>query len=151
MLRLLAFAAIIQRGKTTELAIHDRNMNTESLGSVIFQGEELLRDGMILLDEIEDGINPYLTEKVIELFRNLISETNQQIIFTTHSPVILNDINPEEILFLWKDKNGSVHSKKMFSTREMRESLEFLNPGEIWENFGREIILQKLGISEDGK
>jgi predicted ATPase len=148
MLRLLAFAAIIQRSRTTELAIHDENMNIESLGAVVFQDEELLRDGMILLDEIEDGINPYLTEKLIGLFRALISETNQQIIFTTHSPVVLNDIKPEEIVFLWKDKNGSVHSKKMFSTQEMQEALEFLNPGEIWENFGRETILQKLKISE---
>jgi predicted ATPase len=151
MLRLLAFAAIIQRSRTTDRIIPVENINIGSLGTVVFKDEELLRNGMILLDEIEDGINPYLTEKLIGLFRTLISETKQQVIFTTHSPVVLNDIKPEEIVFLWRDENGSVHCKNMFSTQEMRQALGFLNPGEIWENFGRETILQKLRISEDGK
>jgi hypothetical protein len=58
--------------------------------------------------------------------------------------VILNDFKPEEIVFLWKDKNGAVHSRKFFATEEMREALDFLNPGEIWFNYGKDAILRKL-------
>jgi predicted ATPase len=105
-----------------------------------------LNNGMVSLDEIEDGINPYMTEKVVSLLRDLNDKQGRQIIITTHSPVILNDFNPEEIVFLWKDKNGSAHSRKFFETEEMRKSLDFLNPGEIWENYGKDAILSKLGI-----
>jgi len=28
----------------------------------------------------------------------------------------------------------------------MRASLDYLNPGEIWENYGKDAILAKLGI-----
>jgi predicted ATPase len=102
--------------------------------------------GLILFDEVEDGINLYLTEKIINLLRVTIKNSGRQIIVTTHSPVILNDFNPEEIVFLWKGEDGSAHSRKFFETEEMRKSLDFLNPGEIWENYGKDAILSKLGI-----
>jgi predicted ATPase len=104
-----------------------------------------------LLDEIEDGVNPYLTEKVVDLLKKIATESSRQIIVTTHSPVVLNDFNPDDIVFLWKDKDGSVHCKKMFSTEEMRESLDFLNPGEIWLNYGRDAILRKLNVSTENE
>jgi predicted ATPase len=107
------------------------------------------RKGMILLDEIENGINPYLTEKVILRLRNLVEKSIEQVIITTHSPVILNEFKPEEIVFLWKDAKGSAHSKKFFDTEEMREALGFLNPGEIWENYGKDTILTKLGVKTE--
>jgi len=106
-------------------------------------------NGMILLDEIENGINPYITDKIITLLHNLTEKSNRQIIITTHSPIILNEVKPEDIVFLWKDDNGKVFSKKFFDTEEMREALVFLNPGEIWENFGKEAILKKLGIKSE--
>jgi predicted ATPase len=104
--------------------------------------------GMFLFDEIEDGINPYLTEKVIGLLRDIIKESGQQIIVTTHSPVMVDDINPEELIFLWKDDAGAVQGKKMFDTEKMRESLEFLMPGEIWVNYGKDVIVSRLSNPE---
>jgi predicted ATPase len=107
--------------------------------------------GLILLDEIEDGINPYLTDKIINLLRVTIKNSGRQIIVTTHSPVILNDFNHEEIVFLWKDKNGSVHSRKFFETEEMKSLLEALNPGEVWINLEKEDILERLSFKKEGK
>jgi predicted ATPase len=99
--------------------------------------------GMLLLDEIENGINPYLTGQVILLLRELV-EREEQLVLTTHSPVILNDFKPEEIVFLWKDKNESVCGKKMFYTDEMQALLSALNPGEVWINLEKEDILERL-------
>jgi predicted ATPase len=108
-------------------------------------------ESMVLLDEIEDGINPYLTEKIILLLREFVLKSGRQLILTTHSPVMLNDFKPEEIVFLWKDKNGSVHARNFFDTKKMREALDFLNPGEIWENYGRDTILIKLDVPPEDR
>jgi predicted ATPase len=155
LLRIIAFSAIIQKTKTVELALPGSipgwNLNFNQPGAATVLGEEDLRNGMILLDEIENGINPYVTEKVVGLFRKVVAETNRQVIVTTHSPVLLNDFKPEEVAFLWKDKSGAAHCKQMFSTEEMREALGFLNPGEIWENYGKDAILTKLDISPEDK
>jgi predicted ATPase len=98
------------------------------------------------LDEIENGINPYTTGMVIDHLRKIIDKSGKQIIITTHSPVMLNEFKPEEIVFLWRDTQGAVHDKQMFATEAMREALDFLNPGEIWENYGKDAILTKLNV-----
>lgn len=145
LLRIIAFVVISMETKTKYLS----TMN----GTLLYTGEhymttekEIVKNGFILLDEIENGINPYITDKVIALLQKLTEESKRQVIISTHSPIILNEMNPEDIIFLWKDKNGKVFSKKFFDTEEMREALAFLNPGEIWENFGKEAILKKLGV-----
>jgi predicted ATPase len=102
--------------------------------------------GIIMFDEIENGINPYLTEKYIGLFRKLIEVTGQQIIVTTHSPIVVDDINPEELIFLWKDDSGAVQGKKMFETEDMRDLLKALYPGEVWVNLDTNNILKRLNV-----
>jgi predicted ATPase len=107
--------------------------------------------GIVMFDEIENGINPYLTEKYIGLFRKLIKMTGQQVIVTTHSPIIVDDIDPEEIVCLWKDENGATHNKRLFDIKELQEMLEYLNPGEAWMNIRQEELLVKLDDIEAGK
>ena len=107
--------------------------------------------GFILLDEIENGINPYMTEQIVSLLREINEKQKRQIIVTTHSPVILNNFNQEEIIFLWKDNNGSVYSRKFFESDEMKSLLEALNPGEVWINLEKEDILERLSIKKEGK
>jgi len=148
LLRIIAFVVISLLERTVAIAVDDDHYFAVDDDTILVAQK---REGLILLDEIENGINPYLTEKVILSLRNLVEESERQIIITTHSPVMLNDFKPEEIVFLWRDKNGSVHAKKFFDTEEMKEALSFLNPGEIWENYGKDTILSKLGITPEDR
>jgi predicted ATPase len=139
LLRLIAFYVIYHN--INPLALLENNL-IDNYGNIS-------KKYMILLDEIEDGINLFLTQNVICLLRSAEQIQRRQCIITTHSPVMLNDFNPEEIIFLWKDKRGAVHSRKFFDTEEMREALTFLNPGEIWENYGKDMILTKLNVTHE--
>jgi predicted ATPase len=147
LLRIIAFV-VISMEKAIKLFTTENGtfLTTESGETVGIESSENLKNGMVLLDEIENGINPYMTEQIVSLLREINEKQKRQVIITTHSPVMLNDLNQEEIIFLWKDKKGSVHSKKFFDTEEMRDALDYLNPGEIWENYGKDAILAKLGI-----
>jgi predicted ATPase len=103
--------------------------------------------GMILLDEIEDGINPYLTQKVIDLLHSIEQNQGRQVVVTTHSPIVLDYIEPDDIVFLWKDEAGASHCGKMFATDKMRHPLNVLSPGEIWINLEKEQILERMGVN----
>jgi predicted ATPase len=151
LLRIIVFSAIKMERLILRYGTSDGGIRIKGDGKYSFKGWTECECGFILIDEIENGVNPYITEKIIALLRDIADTQGRQIIFTTHSPVILNDIKPEEIGFLWKDRNGAARCKKMFSTKEMREALEFLNPGEIWENFGKDVILTKLKVSGEDK
>jgi predicted ATPase len=146
LLRIIAFVAITLQRLLLRYGASDGAIQIKADGTYNHRSYVECTRGMILLDEIENGINPYLTERVVGLFRNVVAETSRQVIVTTHSPVLLNDFKPEEVVFLWKNRNGRVHCKHLFSTEEMRESLDFLNPGEVWENYGKDAILHKLGV-----
>jgi predicted ATPase len=149
LLRIIAFVVISMEKFPSGTAVDDASgVRSSQLFNLI--NDVGIGSGMILLDEIENGINPYLTEKIINILRSLTGHLGRQVITTTHSPVILNEFKPDEIIFLWKDAEGSVHSRKFFDTEEMCEALSFLNPGEIWENFGKDKILSKLGVKNGG-
>lgn len=88
----------------------------------------------MLLDEIEDGINPSLAANLISYLGSISQDYNKQIIVTTHSPVLLNYFNEDSIVFMWRKKDGRVMARKMFEAPEMRDHLNFMNPGEVWLN-----------------
>ncbi|MET1250184.1 ATP-binding protein [Sporolactobacillus sp. STCC-11] len=97
---------------------------------------------ILLLDEIEDGINPNLAAELVDNLRRI--GKNKQIIVTTHSPVILNYFDKESIVFLWRDREGRVKSQNMFESPKLSEELKFMNAGEIWLNFDPEEIEDAL-------
>jgi predicted ATP-binding protein involved in virulence len=101
--------------------------------------------GLILLDEIEDGINPNISELLIDGFRDLIDRTSKQIVITSHSPVFVNHLSEDEIQYMWRDENtGDILVKPLFDTEQMKDMLDFLNPGEVWLNYSKEAIISNL-------
>jgi predicted ATPase len=144
LLRIIAFAAMRLERLILRHGASDGAIQIKYDGKYNYKGYVEWNNGMMLLDEIEDGINPYLTEKAVVLLRDTVEQSDRQVIITTHSPVMLNDFKPEEIVFLWKDKNGSVHGKAMFSTEEMQRTLKVLNPGDVWVNYEKNEIIQRL-------
>ncbi len=109
-------------------------------------------DELVLLDEIEDGINPTLAEKLINSFQECSKINNRQFIITTHSPIMVNYVDKENIIYMWRERDGSIKAKPMFSTERMLDTLEFLNPGEAWFYYTKEEIIERLSNGqEDGK
>ena len=88
--------------------------------------------GLLVFDEIENGINPELVEFVI----NLLVETEQQVIVTTHSPMILNYLDDEVaksgVIYLYKTNEGFTRSIPFFSIPSLQKKLELMGPGEAF-------------------
>lgn len=86
----------------------------------------------LLFDEIENGINPELIEYLID---HLV-DSDDQILVTTHSPMILNfmedNIAKEGIHYLYKTKEGYTRSIRLFDITSMAEKLDFMGPGEAF-------------------
>jgi len=104
--------------------------------------------GFLLLDEIEDGINPYLIGKVISILRMIVSDSNKQVIVTTHSPVMVNHFDNNEIIFMLRNGAGQIESKKMFESEEMQDTLDCFNPGEVWLNYSKDEIIDMMSSSK---
>jgi len=101
-------------------------------------------DGILLLDEIEDGIHPELAETLVSDLKDIAENRGRQILVTTHSTVLLDYFPETSIIYVWRDMTGRVHSREMFANEEMKASLEYMYPGEIWLNMRDKEIMGKL-------
>ncbi len=88
----------------------------------------------LLLDEIENGINPELVEFLVDS----LVEASPQVLVTTHSPMVLNyledEVAIEGVVYLYKGENGATQAIRLFDIPSMREKLTVMGPGEVYED-----------------
>jgi predicted ATPase len=88
----------------------------------------------LLLDEIENGVNPELIEFLVDELVGAIP----QVLITTHSPMVLNyledEIAIEGVIYIYKAKNGATQAIRLFDIPSMREKLTVMGAGEVYED-----------------
>lgn len=89
-------------------------------------------NAFLLFDEIENGINPELIEYLIDHLVN----SNDQIMVTTHSPMILNfmedEVAKKGVIYLYKTQEGYTRAIRLFDIPSLAKKLEFMGPGEAF-------------------
>jgi len=137
LLRIIALTAVI--------ANHDGKKPTHTPQV----SENSSPKGLIMLDEIEDGISPAQAEMFIGRFKTIVNDMNRQVVITSHSPVMVNYIDEADIHFMWRDAGGIIHAKPLFDSAEMKETLDILNPGEVWLNYSKDEIIRMLSSPQE--
>lgn len=87
---------------------------------------------LLLLDEIENGINP----EVVKLLIEKLTSTKRQVLLTTHSPIILNwlpdDLAKESVILLYRNSDGSTKAVRFFDLPTAAKRLGVLGAGEAF-------------------
>jgi predicted ATPase len=98
----------------------------------------------VILEEIENGIS---TEMLGDLTAYL-AEAPQQVIFTTHSVLLLNYLRDEDakasVFFLYKTPAGVTKGVRLFSIPRMQEKLTSMGPGEAFADTDLSHLVQEL-------
>ena len=135
-----------------EEAFENRTINVSSVGVsdgalrllALFSLRFLKKSGGItLLDEIEDGISPQNIEAFLHHIRAYAREQKQQILLTTHSTVLLDYAQPDEIRYMFRNKAGDVVCRRFEDLNDVKEKLSYLYPGEILLNYSDEDLIQE--------
>jgi len=86
----------------------------------------------ILLDEIENGMNPELVEQLMDYLVN----SKKQILVTTHSPMVLNFLDDEVakagVFLVYKNEDGITRCGRYFESSITQDKLDILGPGEVY-------------------
>lgn len=101
------------------IAIHDnidlpfrlKGKGTKRLMSIAIQMEIAKQGGIILIDEVEQGLEP---DRVKFLVQRLKDSNNGQVFITTHSNNVLVELNHEDILLKEKDGDKLISFNKDF-------------------------------------
>ena len=95
-----------------KLPIFEESNGTQRSYAILSDILPILKNGgLMVLDEIEDGIHPYVIKKIISLFEDKeTNPKNAQIVFSTHQHFLLNDRTKTQILIASKN-NKSLESE----------------------------------------
>jgi predicted ATPase len=109
-----------------------RHINDGMLRLMAIFAELQTKHRFVLFDEIENGINPEAVEFVINMLVNAV----QQVLVTTHSPMILNYLDDEMakngVIYLYKTSQGHTKSIPFFSIPSLAKKLTVMGPGEAF-------------------
>ncbi len=124
---LLRVLAILSQVSVSEPTRHPSPMNG-------------LGQSCVLFDEIENGINPELMQKLVQLLLG----AERQVIVTTHSPLVLNylpdEIAREAVLLLFRNSAGHTKAVRLFDLPSTQKKLTLLGPGEVFVDTNLEAL-----------
>ncbi|MFT6031402.1 MAG: putative ATP-dependent endonuclease of OLD family [Oleiphilaceae bacterium] len=94
--------------KDGRVCLHDENIpfrlkgkGSKRLASIAIQSALLQEGGIMLVDEIEQGLEP---DRIRLLARTLKEGNNGQIFITTHSRDVVTELSSEDLMVIHKDK-----------------------------------------------
>jgi len=96
----------------------------------------------ILLDDIEQGLHPKAQRTLIRQLRKLQEVRPElQIIVSSHSPYIVDELSPEEVWLFAPDKEGCATYARLSDHPDVDQALKILTTGEFWSSEGEEWVL----------
>ena len=108
--------------------------------------ELMTSDTFVVFDEIENGFNPEIMEKLV----HVLVKSRKQIMVTTHNPVILNYIDEnvakESVLLVYRKNTGNTNIIRFFELPETSEKLSYLGPGEVFLDTDIDETLKNTGL-----
>ena len=128
------------------LTINSKEMSDGMLRLLAFVAISEIQtpEAVVLLDEVENGINVDYAKSLMDVMQKMYKEKRHQLIMTTHSTVFLDYIKPENIIFLYRDSEGCTRSVHIFEDPYFREKLEYMWPGEVLLSMAQKELVEKV-------
>jgi predicted ATPase len=98
---------------------------------------------LLLLDELENGIN----QEIVETLIDTLLQSPQQLLVTTHSPLLLNYL-PDKVArtavqFLYKTPKGETRIRPFFDVPRLSAKLEAMGPGDAFVDTDLRLLVQE--------
>jgi len=84
--------------------VSDGTIQTLALLVAIYDPESKV----LVIEEPENSVHPWIIRQLIDACRE--ASKNKQILVTTHSPIVMNSVKPEEIWIIWRTNGESIIS-----------------------------------------
>lgn len=97
---------------------------------------------LILLDDVEQGLHPEAQRELVSVFKDIIqANRNLQIIFSTHSPYIVDELSPSQVHVLSHTNSGFTRCKRLDEHPDVEWATQALTTGEFWDAEGEDWVI----------
>jgi predicted ATPase len=86
---------------------------------------------LLLVEEPENGLHPARIAQVVGVLR-AISESGTQVIMATHSPLVVNELRPDEVSIVTRTAERGTQVKRIKDTPDFEERSKIYALGELW-------------------
>ncbi|NEQ39048.1 MAG: AAA family ATPase [Okeania sp. SIO3I5] len=94
---------------------------------------------LVLLDDVEQGLHPQAQLELMSVLKQIIAANpNLQIIFSTHSPYIVDELTPSQVHVLTNNNSGFTHCKRLDEHPDLEWAKQTLTTGEFWDAEGED-------------
>lgn len=98
---------------------------------------------LLLLDDIDRGLHPKAQWELIGILRRLLERSAElQVVATTHSPYLLDELRPDEVRVLALDRQGVTRCRALTEHPNAQSLLEVLSTGEMLGSEGEDWVLE---------
>lgn len=101
---------------------------------------------LLLLEEPENGLHPCRIREVMHQLRKISERT--QIVLATHSPLVINELQPEEVTIVTRTPERGTICTPMTQTKNFRERAKVYALGELWLSYADGELEEEL-VGED--
>jgi predicted ATPase len=97
---------------------------------------------LVMLDGLETSLHPRAQRDLVHQLKKVTDQkANAQILFTTHSPYIVDELSPDEVCLLNTDEEGIAHAKRLSEHPDVDRALDILTTGEFWSAEGEDWVV----------
>jgi hypothetical protein len=101
------------------------------------------RPHLVLLDDFDRALHPRAQGQMVERLRELLAAyPDLQIVATSHSPYLLDHLEPEEVRITTLKGNGSVAIGRLIDHPQFEKWKEEMSPGEFWSVVGEQWVAE---------
>lgn len=94
--------------------------------------EETDQDSLIVFDEPETSLHPYAISVFAEAVKHATKEWNKQVFIATHSPVLISQFAPEDLLVTGLDESGQTVLTRVSEMKDIQDLLEDYATGSLY-------------------
>ncbi len=94
--------------------------------------EEADQKSLIILDEPETSLHPYAISVFAEAVKQATKEWNKQVFIATHSPVLISQFDPEDLLATGLDESGQTVLTRVSEMEDVKDLLEDYAAGSLY-------------------
>jgi len=126
------YASFREKGHRKEIlasGVSDGHLQMLLLLTALFSEGD--RDAVILLDEPEISLHPWALAVLAKAVKSAADRWRKQLLIATHSPVLISQFDPEDILVAEIEK-GCTHLTRLSQIEEVRDLLEEYAPGSLY-------------------
>jgi predicted ATPase len=99
---------------------------------------------LVLIDDIEHSLHPTAQIQLMKQLKELLTQVPElQIVATTHSPYILDAVDPSDVCVFYPRGDGGIVTKRLSDHPDAQRAKGMLTSGELWSAESEAWVLGK--------